>query len=210
MEVQIKFEPSGQTGVVAVDTYLFDAAQRMGIQLEAECGRAGQCDSCAVRIKEGRELLSEITKAEIEHLSDAQRNRGKRLACQTKIEKQGELVVMVAEKKQEEKAPEEKKVEEFRKEFAELPLEKKIANLLELEAVTLGETVSFVINSPFKIFGKMMDVMAEFGLKLEDDAKKSKRPSEHETENAEETSEKKEKKSKSAGKAKATENQAEA
>src|SRR4051812_24515108 len=113
MEVEIKFEPSGQTGVVAVGSYLFDAAQRMGIRLDAECGRLGQCDSCAVKVKEGRELLSEITRAEIENLSDAQRNRGKRLACQAKIEKQGELVIMVAEKKGEEKTPEEKKVEDF-------------------------------------------------------------------------------------------------
>ncbi len=183
MEVEIKFEPAGQIGIVAAGTYLYDAAQRMGIEIEAECGRQGECDSCAVKIKEGRELLSEITKAEIENLSESQRNHGKRLSCQARIENQGELVVMTTPKKEAEKPPAEKKVEEFHKEFAELPLEKKVANLLELEAVTFSETVSFVINSPFMVFGKIMDIMAEFGLKLEDNDKKAKRPVEHKAKN---------------------------
>ena len=182
MEVEIKFEPSGQVGVVAVGSYLFDAAQRMGIDIEAECDRQGECDSCAVTITKGRELLSELTAAELKNLSDAQRgSEGKRLSCQAKIERQGELVVMTAEKKQTEEEKQEENKRQMRKEFEELPLEKKVANLLELEAITLSETLSFVINSPFQIFGKIMDVMAEFGLKLEDDAKKAKRPAEHET-----------------------------
>ena len=58
--------------------------------------------------------------------------------------------------------------EEYRKEFAEMPLEKKIANLVQLETIALGETVSFIINSPFKIADKVLDVMAEFGFKKEE------------------------------------------
>jgi len=61
----------------------------------------------------------------------------------------------------------------------QLPLEKKISSLLQLEAIALGETVSFVINSPFKVFEKAMDVMAEFGFKLEKEAKEATRPKEH-------------------------------
>jgi uncharacterized 2Fe-2S/4Fe-4S cluster protein (DUF4445 family) len=202
MEVEIKFEPSGQVGVVAVGSYLFDAAHRMGIQVEAECGRVGQCDSCAVKIVEGRELLSELTAAEIEHLSESQRHRGKRLSCQAKIEKQGELVVMVAEKQPTEEEKEAERKRKVRKEFEELPLEKKVANLLELEVITLSETFSFILNSPFAIAGKVMDVMAEFGLKMDEDAKKATRPTEHETESSEEGDKKQKKRG---GKAKATE-----
>jgi ferredoxin len=200
MEVEIKFEPSGQVGVVAVGSYLFDAAQRMGIEIEAECDRQGKCSSCAVKITEGRELLSELTAAEMENLSESQRHRGKRLSCQAKIEKQGELVVMVSEKKQTEEEKEEERKKQLRKEFEELPLEKKVANLLELEVITLTETFSFILNSPWQVFGKIMDVMAEFGLKMDDDAKKAKRPAEHETDNPESKTQKKR-----AGKAKASE-----
>jgi hypothetical protein len=69
--------------------------------------------------------------------------------------------------------------EQYRKEFAELPLEKQIANLVRLETIALGETVSFIINSPFKIADKFMDVMAEFGLKKEEREKEAARPAEH-------------------------------
>jgi ferredoxin len=183
MEAELKFEREERNGVVAVGTYLFEAAGRMGIELEAECGRRGECDSCAVRIKTGDEFLSEVTVKEKEHLTSKRRKNGERLACQVKIEKAGEIVIMTAKKKEEEKPEAEAKAEEYRKEFEALPLEKKISSLLELEAIALGETFSFVINSPQHIVGKIMDVMAEFGLKLENDDKKAKRPREHETEN---------------------------
>jgi uncharacterized 2Fe-2S/4Fe-4S cluster protein (DUF4445 family) len=202
MEVEIKFEPSGQTGVVAAGTYLFDAAARMGIYLDEECDRRGECAACAVTIISGRDLLSETTAAEIKQLTDEQRKSGMRLSCQAKIERQGELIVMVAEKKQTEEEKEEELKRQRRKEFEELPLEKKVASLVELEAITLGETFSFVLNSPFKIFEKVMDVMAEFGLKLDNEAKKAKRPTEH-SEESEDTEGKAKKKR--GGKAKATE-----
>ena len=62
-----------------------------------------------------------------------------------------------------------------------MPLEKKIANLVQLETIALGETVSFIINSPFKIADKVMDVMAEFGFKKEEREKEAARPAEHKT-----------------------------
>ena len=77
--------------------------------------------------------------------------------------------------------------EQYRKEFAELPLEKKIANLVQLETIALGETVSFIINSPFKIADKLMDVMAEFGFKKEEQQKEAARPAEHKAKEAKTT-----------------------
>ena len=88
---------------------------------------------------------------------------------------------MTAEKKekaQDEPAAEEKN-EQYKKDFAELPLEKKISELVQLEAMAFGETVSFIVNSPYLIFDKVMDVMAEFGLKKEEASKKAARPKEH-------------------------------
>jgi len=182
-EVEIRFEREKRDGAVAVGTYLIDAAGRLGIEVEAECGRQGQCDSCAVTITRGADILSEATKSEIEQLTAARRKKGERLACQAKLEKSGEVTVMTKAKQAEEKPKAEEKADEFRKEFEELPLEKKIASLLELEAIALSETFSFVINSPYKIFEKAMDVLAEMGLKLEDDTKKAKRPEEHKPQN---------------------------
>ncbi len=179
MEAEIKFERENRSGVVAVGTYLFDAARRLGIEVEAECGRVGECDSCAMRVKTGEEFLSGVTEKEKEHLISKRRKNGERLACQVKFERTGEVSIMTHKKKEEKKPADEEKYDAYRKEFEELPLEKKVANLLHLEAVTLSETVSFVLNSPSLIVSKFMDVLAEFGLKMEDDAKKATRPSEH-------------------------------
>ncbi len=176
-EVEIKFEREDRNGIVAVGTYLLDAARRLGIELESE--QFGETDFFVVKVTSGNELLSAPTKTEIELLSAERRGQGERFACHAKIERLGEISIMTTEKKQEEKPAEEEKKEEYRKEFEELPLEKKIASLLELEAIALSETFSFVINSPYKIFDIAMGVLAEFGLKMEDEAKNETRPEEH-------------------------------
>ncbi|MDQ3062294.1 MAG: hypothetical protein M3R14_05450 [Acidobacteriota bacterium] len=177
MEVEIKFEREDRNGIVAVGTYLLDAAKRLGIELQSE--EFGETEFFVVKVTSGSELLSAPTKTEIELLSAERRGQGERFACHAKIERFGEINIMTTEKKQEEKAADEEKKEEYRKEFEELPLEKKIASLLELEAIALSETFSFVINSPYKIFDIAMGVLAEFGLKMEDEAKNETRPKEH-------------------------------
>ena len=180
MEADIKFEREERTGVIPVGTYLFDAARRFGIELECEV--FGEREDCLVHILKGKELLSDFTKLETEHLSEIGRQNGERLARQAKIEKAGEIVIMTKEKVQEEKDAAKEKQEQYRKEFEDLPLEKKIASLMELEGIALSETFSFVLNSPYKIAEKVMDVMAEFGLKFEKEAKEATTPNEHKTE----------------------------
>ena len=194
MEAELKFEREDVKGIAVVGTYLIDAARRLGIEIIDECGRLGLCDSCAVTIKSGAEFLTAPTKAEIELLSEERRKNGERLSCQAKIGKVGEIVIVT--KKKEEDANAKDVNEEYRQEFADLPLEKKIANLLQLEAMTLSETFSFILNSPYKIVGKVMDVMAEFGLKIEDETKNATRPDEHKTEENGNKSGKSEKKTK--------------
>jgi len=194
MEAELKFEREDVKGIAVVGTYLIDAARRLGIEIIDECGRLGLCDSCAVTIKSGAEFLTAPTKAEIELLSEERRKNGERLSCQAKIGKVGEIVIVT--KKKEEDANAKDINEEYRQEFADLPLEKKIANLLQLEAMTLSETFSFILNSPYKIVGKVMDVMAEFGLKIEDETKNATRPDEHKTEENGNKSGKSEKKTK--------------
>lgn len=182
-EVLINFESENREGIVAVGTYLIDAAKRLGIEVECDCTLEGgeQADACVMKISQGGNLLTEPTQFEIEHLSDKRRQNGERLACQAKFEKPGDVVVMSVKKKEpkDEKTEEEKRAESFKKEFEEMPLEKKIANLVELEAMALGETFSYVLNSPYAAVGKVMDVLAEFGLKMEKEDQAARRPDEH-------------------------------
>ena len=179
MEADIKFEREERTGVIPVGTYLFDAAKRLGIELD--CDEFGEREDCVVQILKGKELLSDFTKFEKDNLSEIGRENGDRLARQAKIEKAGEIVIMTSEKVPEEKEEAQEKQEQYKKEFEELPLEKKIASLMELEAITLSETFNFVMNSPYKIAEKVIDVLAEFGLKFEKEAKAAAKPDEHKT-----------------------------
>lgn len=181
-EAEIKFEREELHGVSAVGAYLYDAARRMGVDIE--CERTGETDLCAVKITQGSEFLSGTTEAEIKCLSPERMASGERLACQVKIEKAGVITIMTNEKKEEEKPDYEAKRESYRKEFEKLPLEKKIASLVELEAIALGDTLSFIMNSPYKLVDKFMDVLAEFGLKMDEAAKKQTRPKEHQSDDA--------------------------
>ncbi|MEZ5344609.1 MAG: 2Fe-2S iron-sulfur cluster binding domain-containing protein [Pyrinomonadaceae bacterium] len=182
-EVIIKFESEGREGIIAAGSYLSDAARRLGVKITGDCFDPETEHECVMKISAGSELLSSPTQTELEQLSSTARKNGERLACQTIIEKPGEIVIMSVKKKQEETKSEETKAEEkadeFKKEFEEMPLDKKIASLLELEAIALGETFSYVLNSPYKAVGKVMDVMADFGFKMDKADHDAKRPAEH-------------------------------
>ncbi len=183
LEVQVRFERENREGIVAVGTYLIDAAKRFGIHFEDVCVPEIDSHYCSIIVASGSDLLSEVTKAESEHFAKAGRKRNERLACQVKIENPGEVEIMTEEKVKD-PVPEKETAagdsnEEYRKTFAEMPLEKKIANLVQLETIAFGETVSFIFNSPFKVADKLMDVMAEFGFKKEEKQKEAARPAEH-------------------------------
>lgn len=180
-DVYIEFEGTGREGTVAVGSYVLDAAKRLGVGLVCDCMEEEPSGSCAVKVIKGEALLSGLTKNEIEQLGASERKDRHRLACQTRIERPGELLIMTVKKEEKDKAAAEEKnrTEEYKTEFQQLPLEEKIASLVELEAIALGETISYVINSPYKAFGKVMDVMAGFGFEKEQRDKEAKVPDEH-------------------------------
>lgn len=182
VETEVKFEREKQDGIVPAGTYLIDAAKRFGIRFESDCDPEHDLHFCSVVITTGSANLSALTKLETEHFANHGRRDNERLLCQTRIEKPGEVIIMTEEKKEAPASGEaqaDNKSEQFKKEFSEMPLEEKIANLVRLEAIALGETFSFIVNSPFQVFDKVMDVMAEFGFKKEAAEREAKRPTEH-------------------------------
>ncbi len=96
MSVNVEFVPDGRHGVVAEGTYLWDAAKRLGLRLPAECEGRGECDTCAVIVREGATLLSTLTDAERERLSPARLAAGERLAFQQKLTTLVELEAITA------------------------------------------------------------------------------------------------------------------
>ena len=180
-EVILKIESEGREGVLAVGSYLIDAAGRLGSRIEDDPANNDGLHTCGVVVESGEELLSELTEIERVQFENHGRKPNERLACQVKFIKPGEVTIMTEEKKtsKKEEESESDQKERLRKEFEEMPLEKKIASLVQFEFIAFGETVKFILDSPYKVVDKLMDVMAEFGLKKDEEAKKANRPKEH-------------------------------
>ncbi|HEX5886150.1 MAG TPA: 2Fe-2S iron-sulfur cluster-binding protein [Pyrinomonadaceae bacterium] len=159
MSVSITFEPSGISGVVAEGTYLIDAARRMGVPLGEGCTAGkGECPSCAVSVKSGAVLLSLPSLAEEKQLGAEQLDQNLRLACQVKIENPGEVVVMVAARPTR-TAPNNSEAD-LRARFGALPLSKKIATLVQLEAITMSEAFDSALEKPLAFGAKTFDAIA--------------------------------------------------
>lgn len=178
MSVNIKFEPEDRSGIIAEGTYLWDAAKRLGIYLPAECEGRGECDTCAVIVKEGATLLSSLTEAERERLSPERLASGERLACQTKVEHSGDLVLQPVPVTEREETSEEV-LKGFRKEFREMPLDKKLATLVELEAVAMMQTLNTVFGLPFTVGEKVLNFMAGRGRAINQREREARKPAEH-------------------------------
>ena len=157
MSVSITFEPSGISGVVAQGTYVIDAARRMGAPLGVGCTAGkGECPSCVVSIMTGAELLSPPSVAEEKQLGVAQLEQALRLACQAKIENHGDVVVLVTTRPQT-RPTESEAVSDLVKKFGTLPLGKKIATLIQFEAITASEAFDSAIEKPLAYGSKAFD-----------------------------------------------------
>lgn len=151
MSVLITFEPSGMSALVAEGTYLIDAARRMGVVLGSGCtlGEA-PCPACLVSVTVGADLLSQRSDLEERALESAEFDRSYRLACQVKIQSAGELVVQVSSRRVDSGSAQSSGTD-VRKKFGELPLDKKLATLLQLEAITMSEALDAAIQKPLSL-----------------------------------------------------------
>jgi ferredoxin len=178
MSVNVEFVPDGHHGVVSEGTYLWDAAKRLGLRLPAECEGRGECDTCAVVVREGATLLSGLTQAERERLSPERLGAGERLACQTKVERAGDLVLEPVSATVRQETTEEVK-QDLRAEFRGMPLQQKLATLIELEAIAATQTFKAIADVPASYFEKGLDYVANFGRARARRERQARRPAEH-------------------------------
>jgi ferredoxin len=170
----VRCERENIEGLAAKGSYLSDILHRCGVRDTTACDLVSGQHFCNVRITEGSNVLSELAAEERELLGGSTRTEDERLACFAKIVGSGDITIMT--QPQEKSADKDQVKDKFVEEFTALPLEKKLASLFRMEAVALGETVDYVISSPLKVVAKIGDVMAEFGIKLEAEAKKAAKP----------------------------------
>ena len=175
VNVEWKTAGGGHTGLVADGTCLLDAARRHGVALPTECGGRGECDTCAVVVEAGADLLSPLTDAERLRLTPDRLEAGERLACQAKAVRAGDLAlrpVPVAERAE----TTEETARDFKEEFKRLPLRKKLATLAGLEAEMAYETLVRAVDIPFEIMGKGLDLLAGRGRKLSQTERAPRKP----------------------------------
>ncbi len=102
---KVIFQPSGRRGEIEEDKTLLEAAQALGVDIEAVCGAKKICGKCKVRIEDGyfekdnidssMDHLSPFTDDEKEHLK-IEDGPGMRLACAAEIH--GDVKVFVPER----------------------------------------------------------------------------------------------------------------
>jgi ferredoxin len=180
VNVEWKIDGEGRGGIVAEGTYLWDAAKRLGVRLPAECEGRGECDTCSVVVEQGATLLSGLTDAERKLLSPERLAAGERLACQTKVEHGGDLVLRPVPQTERAETTEEA-AKDFREEFRKMPLRKKITTLAGIEADMAYETLVRVIDLPYALFGKGLDILAVRGRKLSQREREAHRPAQKHT-----------------------------
>src|SRR5918993_264397 len=178
VNVEWKTEDGGRTGVVAEGSYLWDAAKRLGVRLPAECDGRGECDTCAVAVEEGAALLSGLTEAERARLSPERLLAGERVACPAEVERGGHPALPPVPVTEREPTADEA-VRDFRKDFAEMPLKRKLTTLVELEATAAFHTLAAVADFPFAAFNKGLEFMAGFGRQMSRREREARRPAEH-------------------------------
>jgi ferredoxin len=178
VNLEWKSEGEGRSGVVAEGTYLWAAVKRIGVRLPAECEGRGQCDTCAVVVEQGATLLSGLTDAERKILSPERLASGERLACQAKVEHGGDVVLRAVPVTERAETAEEA-ARDLREEFRRMPLKKKFATLVGIEADMAYETLVRAVDLPFDIFGKGLNLLAGRGRRIAQSERAARRPAEH-------------------------------
>ena len=169
---------AGRSGVVAEGAYLWAAVKRVGVRLPAECEGRGECDTCAVVVAEGATLLSGLTDAERKILSPERLAAGEWLACPAKVEHGGDVVLRPVPATERAETAEEA-ARDLREEFKRMPLKKKFATLVGIEADMAYETLVRAVDIPFDLFGKGLELLAGRGRRLAQSEKAARRPAEN-------------------------------
>jgi 2Fe-2S ferredoxin len=90
---KLKFLPSNIETECVANESIFEAAERVGVEIDNDCSGNGVCGRCVVKIISGEELLNPPTNIEFVHMGNVAYITHKRLSCQCKLIKDGEAVI---------------------------------------------------------------------------------------------------------------------
>jgi len=91
----VTFQPEGKRVEVTIGQTLFEAAGKLGVEIQSLCGGRGICGKCRVIVRSGMDSLSHTSDAEERFLSESDIGANFRLACQTVVKGRDAIVVEV-------------------------------------------------------------------------------------------------------------------
>ncbi len=94
---KVIFRPSGKEAEAKIGENLLKVAIRADVGLKYSCGGAPSCAMCKVVVCSGEELLSKQETKELDLLGNTYFLTKKRLACQSKVLAEGEIVLDIRE-----------------------------------------------------------------------------------------------------------------
>ena len=170
--VFVRFENQGVEGVVACGITIAEAGRSFGLMRDL-CRPGDQTHRCGVVVNSGIDLLNSVTSTETEHFDKNGRRSNERLACEARIIKPGEIEVMTQESDTQTQKSKSEATSDIHSEFNALPLDKKFASLLQMEATTINEAVKYVADSSMKALEKLGEAISDLGAKVETEAKQA-------------------------------------
>ncbi len=81
---EVTFLPAGKTARVRAGARVMDGAEGL-VNLRHVCGGNGQCTTCRVQVREGKQHLSPLNEKESKRLPDERLQADWRLACQARV-----------------------------------------------------------------------------------------------------------------------------
>ena len=86
-KIIIDFEPISRRVILTSDKPLYDLLSDLSVPIRSICGGLGTCGKCKLFIQKGREFFNLPTTAERKFLNEFDMEKGWRLACQARIDK---------------------------------------------------------------------------------------------------------------------------
>lgn len=86
-KITINFEPISRRVFLSIDKSLYETLVKIGINIKSLCGGLGTCGKCRLLVQKGNRFFNPPTNAEKKFINEKDLEKGYRLACQTRINK---------------------------------------------------------------------------------------------------------------------------
>lgn len=118
----VKIYPSGDIFNIDSETNVLSLLREKGVYVKSSCGGHASCTDCVVKILRGEEFINTPNFDELKLLGNVFHITKERLSCQLQVREEGEIEIDLS---RHDKASDEKKMTQKRKQFIRTKVKKK-------------------------------------------------------------------------------------